>query len=106
MQKVINGLLFDTGTAEQICDVTPKSASDFRNDFRYQNDKLYRTKNGRFFIAGEGGAMSRWATPAGDGSTTGGSGIILVDEDEAKRLVERFSHADEYARLFGAPEEA
>jgi hypothetical protein len=44
---------------------------------------LYKTKKGKYFIAGSGGPMSKYAVPSGNGSVGGGSDIKEVDEYEA-----------------------
>lgn len=84
MRKIINGLLFDTTTATYICklecDANPR-------DFSYHNTALYRTKNGRYFVAGEGGAASMWRKRQGD-SWGWGSGIRELTASEARNYAE------------------
>ena len=46
-------------------------------DFRWFEATLYKTpRSHRFFLAGEGGAMSRFAQSCGQNTWTGGSDII------------------------------
>ena len=57
MEKVINGKLYDSDTAEHIAENDNKL---YDNDFSYCKESLYITKNGDFFVAGQGGQLSRW----------------------------------------------
>ena len=61
MREVINGKVYDTKTAQQVCDITPLGLVNGRRDFTWEDTRLYRTAKGAFFIAGEGGPRSRWA---------------------------------------------
>lgn len=103
IEVVIDGFKFSTETAEQLIDVS--SGSSNVRDATNEDTYLYRTKKGRFFIAGSGGPGSRWRKTIDVNSWSGGSGLQLVDDAEAKRLVERHGNADDYARIFGEPEE-
>lgn len=79
MKQVINGLTYNTETAEKIHNEWNGLS---RSDFRHCDETLYYTKKGRFFLAGNGGPMSKYAQPAGN-MTSGGSGIIPLSEAEA-----------------------
>jgi hypothetical protein len=48
-----------------------------------------RTHRGAYFLAGEGGPMSMWAEPDGSNGYTGGGGICVIDEDDARAHAER-----------------
>jgi hypothetical protein len=104
MRKIIDGLAYDTETAEFICEISRQAATLSRTDFGWEDTSLYRTKKGAFFIAGEGGAKSRWNRPVCDG-VTGGEGLTLVSVEDAKALVERHTTADRYEATFGKVEE-
>ena len=84
MKKVIDGKRYDTATATKIGD----DSRFYCGDFRYRDETLYKTPRGRFFLAGEGGPMSRWARHEGNMSI-GGSGIIALDADDALYWCER-----------------
>ncbi len=101
MKKVIDGKLYDTETAESLCDVSPSHA---RTDFCYENTLLYRTKRGTYFIAGKGGARSRWAQSVPNG-TIDGSGMQIINKEEARFLVETCCTVEEYEGVFGPLEE-
>lgn len=51
MRRVIDGKVFDTDTADRICQL-PCSA--LGNDAGWHETVLYRTRKGRFFVAGRG----------------------------------------------------
>lgn len=68
MKRVINGLTYNTETATEIAFVGSNLSM---SDFRYKEETLYITKNKRFFIAGEGHGMTRWATNNGNSSGWG-----------------------------------
>ena len=56
MKKVINGALYNTETARFIGAWEPNGYD--HNNFSYFCESLYRTKSGKYFIHGEGHAMS------------------------------------------------
>lgn len=85
MKQVINGLTYNTETAEHICELPCKH---YGSDFAAHDTDLYRTKKGAYFLAGKGGPMSMWATPAHGGGTTGSSGIIPIDKADAMHHAE------------------
>jgi hypothetical protein len=105
MQKVIDNLVYDTETADRLCDVSGPGGYS-RSDFQWEDTWLYRTKNGRFFIAGEGGAMTRWAMPMGQNGRTGGSGLAAITEEQARELLATHGSAEAYRRFFPDVEEA
>ena len=100
MKKVINGKLYNTDTATPLA-----SRCEHHGDFRSVDESLYRTKKGSYFLAGSGGPMSKYAV-ACDNGWSGGSDIIPITEEEARGWAERYCDADEYAAVFGMPEEA
>ena len=79
MKQVISGLTYATKTAEEIA---VNFSSYNSGDFRDWTEKLFKTKKGRFFVAGQGGPMSRWREAVGNG-WTGGDGIIPLMNVEA-----------------------
>jgi hypothetical protein len=98
MKRVIDGKRYDTDTAQRIAGA---ESSCNPGDFRYWEETLYRTKRGAYFIHGEGGAMSRWSRPVGSNGQTGGEGIEVLTEDEARQWCEnRGIDADVIAEFF------
>ncbi|RCW23172.1 hypothetical protein DFR48_10741 [Ciceribacter lividus] len=96
ISKIIDGLRYNTATAEEICSF--ENDSD-RGDFRYEVTSLYRTPRGRFFVAGHGGAMTRWAQPV-QGGQAGGKGLHPVSTAEAREFAEQYADEDMVARFF------
>lgn len=86
IKRVIDGKVYDTETAEQICDCGSHGYSS--RDFKWHDTYLYRTKNGAFFLAGEGGPMTMWAQQSGNGVGYG-EGIRALSEAEAREYAER-----------------
>lgn len=102
MKAIINGRRYDTDKA--ILVGTAGSDGNISvNDFSYWEAGLYKTpRSGVFFLAGEGGAMTRWATPIGNNGRSGGSGIIPLDRDEALEWAERYLPSDVIEQHFAA----
>lgn len=84
MKKIIKGKLYNTETAESIA---VWSNGHFPSDFRHCEESLYKTKKGAWFIAGSGGAMSKYGRSYGN-STGGGEGIQPLTAEEAKAWLE------------------
>ena len=84
MRKVVNRKRYDTETAALI------AADSYSNygDLEYWCEELYRTKRGNWFLAGEGGAMSRYARCTGQNEVSGGSTIIPFSEKDALAWLE------------------
>ena len=102
-KAIINGRRYNTETATEVCDVST-GGDVSTTDFKWHSTTLYRTKAGRFFVAGRGGPMSRWAKRV-DNGYSGGAGIQPIDIDEAKRLVEAHGTQEDWIACFGEPEE-
>ena len=102
MKQIINGKTYDTATSEGLAEA---SSDCGHGDFRYWEESLYRTPKGRYFVAGEGGPMSSWAKSCGQNSYSGGSGIRVLTEDEARTWVEQWCNS-EYEDIFGEAESA
>jgi hypothetical protein len=103
MRKVIDGKVYNTETATVVCDISPSGF--YSGDFRYENTYLYKSPKGTFFISGTGGPLSRWAVPEGNNGHRGGSGLYVIDDDEARGFCERHGSASEFEAAFGEPEE-
>ena len=84
MKAVIDGETYDTETATKIAAFSKEFGA---NDFRHVEESLYETRNGRFFLAGGGGPMTRYSHPVGD-RQAGGSGIVVLTPNEARNWCE------------------
>ena len=96
MIKIIDGKRYNTETATMICDT---SNGLNRGDFGHESSALYATKKGSYFIAGNGGPSSRFATHNGNESTDG-SDLIPLDREDAMVECERHGTAADIEELF------
>ena len=102
MKKIINRKLYDTDTAKELA---TWSNEYYPNDFNYCQEWLHRKRTGEYFLYGKGGANSRYAEHAYGGGWTGGSDITPLTYEEARAWAEKKLDADEYAEIFGMPDE-
>ncbi len=87
MKSIINGKRYDTDKAIK---VGHSGRGGSRSDFSWWEATLYKTpRAGRYFLAGEGGAMSRWAHRFPDGSRGGGDGIVPLTDADALAWAEQ-----------------
>ena len=79
MTKVINNKTYRSHTAHLIV-MLPSLVPHTSN--KWHETSLHRTQQGAYFLAGEGGSLSRWAksTPRG---TIPGEGIEPISKDDA-----------------------
>lgn len=101
MQRIINRKLYNTETAE--CVGSYSNMYDTGN-FHYYNEKLYRKKNGEWFLYGEGHGLSKYAEVCGR-ERRWGEAIIPYTEDEARDWIAEYCSVDTYIEYFGMPEE-
>ena len=101
MKKIINKKLYDTDTAKNL----GADGNGYNgNDFNCVNETLYRKRTGEYFLHGEGGARSRYASRVGN-MWGWGEQIIPLTYDEAQDWAGKHLTADEYAEIFGMPDE-
>ncbi|NBU34834.1 hypothetical protein EBS40_09515 [bacterium] len=92
MKKIINGVRYSTENATPICDAW----NGYSSDFSHWEATLYRTpRSGRYFLAGSGGPLSRFARRLDGTTRTGGEGIIPLSEEQAFEFAQQ--HAPEQA---------
>ena len=102
MRRVIDGKVYDTETAQKLAEASSGLST---SDFHHWAETLYRTPKGAYFLSGGGGPMSRWSRSCGQNSWSGGTGIRVLSEPEAREWVERYDNT-QYETIFGATEEA
>jgi hypothetical protein len=86
MKKILNGRRYDTETATEIASAWNGCS---RSDFKFLLETLYKTESGTWFLAGEGGALTKYAEVLEGGrSRCGGEEIIPVTAAEAKAWLE------------------
>lgn len=99
MKRIITGKRYDTEKAIKIGEA---SSNNGRRDFRWYDEALYRTpRSGVYFLAGEGGAMSRWSKSCGGRTWCGGEGILPLDREDALEWAERHLSAEQIEAAFG-----
>lgn len=97
MKQIIEGKRYDTETAHEIGSGGGKA---YPGDFHYYYESLYRTPRGNYFLAGEGGPLSRYGRPAYGGGTCGGKGIVPVSQEEALMWCEEHLEPSEFQEYF------
>jgi len=101
MKKIINGTRYDTEKAICIGEYDHGSYPG-SGDFSHWSAALYKTpRSGRYFLAGEGGAMTRFAEHCANGTSCGGTRLIPLTADEALEWAERYLSTDEVEEAFG-----
>ena len=100
MKKVLGGSVYDTSTAREL------GCAEYSNpgDFYYTCETLYVSRANKYFLHGEGGAMTQYSKSLGGGSFQGSEKIIPLTLDEAKKWAEEnLDHltGDEYEAAFG-----
>lgn len=85
MKRVIDGRIYNTQTADEVCELV---CHHYPGDFQFHETTLYRTPKGAYFLAGKGGPMSMWAQPEGNNGYSGGSGLRVIDAEEARGYAE------------------
>jgi len=97
MKKIINGLRYDTEKAVKI----GQADHLYQSDFGWWDATLYRTpRSGRFFLAGEGGPMTRFSQRVGD-MRGYGEGLFPMSREEALEWAEQYLEVEEIEKHFG-----
>lgn len=97
MKKIINGKLYNTETATEVCSW---SNGYFSGDFRMVSETIFRKKTGEYFLYGWGGALSEYAETFGNNSTAGETIIPLTYDAFKEWALEKLSAFD-YMLIFG-----
>jgi hypothetical protein len=98
MKKIINGSRYDTDKAECIATA---SSGHYTTDFAYWEESIYRTPRGRWFVAGEGGPMSRYSRSRGN-ETSGSEDIKPLDDKQAQEWLEHYGKPEQVEQYFAA----
>lgn len=80
MKKVIDGKAYNTETATQIANW---DNGVYGSDFNACDETLYVTQKGNYFVAGAGGALTRWSRSCGNNGRQGGEGIEVLTKAQA-----------------------
>lgn len=99
MKRIITGKRYDTETA--IC-IGTASQDQSRSDFSYWEAGLYVTPRSKaYFLAGEGGPMTRFARSLGNRGQQYGENIFPMTPAEALEWAEQHLTVDEVEEHFG-----
>ena len=97
MRQVINRIIYDTSKATVIA----KGGNDYaQSDHKYEWETLYRTGNGRWFLHGEGGALSSYSKPIQNQGYVGSERIDAMTDEQAMDWLERYNHVDVLQKHF------
>lgn len=101
MKKVINGSMYNTDSAKEM----GFDSHGISSDLGWWCETLYRTKSGKFFLHGEGGPQTRYASHPTQNTWGYGEKILPVSEETAHEWAEEHLDGDTVERIFGATEE-
>jgi hypothetical protein len=100
MKRIMSGRRYDT-EAKHTVEVASYSRG-CASDFAHFREGLYRTNRGTWFLAGEGGPASCYATHHADGSRGSGERITPLTPGDALAWLERHDETDAIERYFGS----
>ena len=90
MKKVIDGRSYNTETAKKVAEYSYGEWGDWDR----VEQTLYLTKNGSWFLAGEGGARSEYSRQVAQNRWSGGEDIRALTADEALLWLEEHSKTE------------
>ena len=94
MQQIINGIKYDTETANYFGTCEIPTISGFRKRI-----ELYRKNNGEYFL------YSYLQEPGWIGDSTVSLGISPLTDEKAKKFAEGYLSVQRYEAIFGAVQE-
>lgn len=96
MIKIINKKRYDTSNATSVASTDNGRTPD---DFRHQEETLYLTKNGSWFLHGQGGPLSPYGEQRGRNRTEG-EDLRAMTADEAYAWLETSQKAEAISIYF------
>ncbi len=102
MKKIINNKMYNTETATEIASRCEYGRD--KNNFRQLEESLYCKRTGEYFLAGEGGPLTKYREQCDDASYRG-ENIFPISQEEARQWMEEYGSVEEYIEWFGEPEE-
>tara|TARA_B100000902_G_C26396448_1_gene475638 strand:- start:132 stop:449 length:318 start_codon:yes stop_codon:yes gene_type:complete len=96
LKQIIDGKTYNTETAEKIGEYWNGLGS---NDFGYVYEGIYKTARGNYFLAGQGGCQSKYATNEGN-SVYFGKKIEPLYEEEIIPMLERWGETEAIEKHF------
>jgi hypothetical protein len=99
MKAIIRGRRYNTAAPQTVAVAHRREGSS--SDFRYFDESLYRTGQGSWFLAGEGGPLSSYGRGTGNGNErTGGERIIPLTPEEAQEWLEQAGETEALEQYF------
>lgn len=98
MRKVYHGKIYDTETAKMVAAYYSDAPV---GDSSYWEERLYRKKNGEYFLHGFGGPCSKYKEGQIFGEISGGEKIEPVSITTAMQWAEKMLPGEEYESIFG-----
>ncbi|VVT33167.1 conserved hypothetical protein [Roseovarius sp. EC-HK134] len=95
MKIIFNRKIYDTEMSNAITFVRHSS----QNNISWYHEVLYRSQNGAWFTAGEGGPLSHYGIDLGDGNKEGSSKLTPMSCNQVVEWLERhakYSVIEEY----------
>lgn len=99
MKKIINGRVYDTATAREIC--SSSNGCTYR-DHQWIEETMYQKRTGEFFLFGRGGPASKYAQAQKNNGWSNGEKLIPLTWEAAREWAEGHMSAEEYESAFGA----
>jgi hypothetical protein len=97
MKAVIEGRVYNTEAAENVDSDSYGNAGDFEE----WSESIYKTKKGAWFLAGSGGARSKYSETVGQNEWSGGEKIIPLSDGEALQWLEEHASSKVIEEHFG-----
>jgi len=102
MKSIINGQRYNTEAPRTVLIGEIVDNGKQTNDFSYWTAGLYRTGQGKYFLAGSGGPMTQFGERYSDGSWGASKKIIPISADHARDWAERYLLQDSVESHFPA----
>jgi hypothetical protein len=98
MKDTILNVVYDTDTAHAF---GTREDNRHRSDDRWYRETLFRNRSGYWFLAGEGGRLTRYAVETPGGERRGSAGIIPIGRMQAMHWLARIGHVSALRDFFG-----
>ena len=102
MYQIINGKRYNTQSATKLADW---DNGVITTDFTYCRERLFVKRTGEYFIAGESGPLSKYATHNGMNNSGWGEEIIPMTAEEAQEWAQEHMDAEDFDKAFEIPAE-
>lgn len=101
MKRIINKSLYDTNTARCL----GSASYNITDNLNHYYETLYLTKSGKYFLHGEGGPRTKYATATPTDGWKSGEKIVPMDPEAARQWAEENLPPDQYQAAFETAED-